>query len=53
MHFRPILLHKGLDPENGAVPEARTNPNGMEDVPHANVLMGFTSTELGPLRGEP
>jgi hypothetical protein len=28
MHFSPTLLHKGLDPETRAVPEARTYPNG-------------------------
>lgn len=28
VHFRPFLLHKGLDFENGVVPEALTNPNG-------------------------
>jgi hypothetical protein len=46
MHFRPILLHKGLDPENAAVPEARSNPDGTEKVSHANVPLGFTSVRL-------
>jgi hypothetical protein len=43
MHFGPILLHKILDPENAAVPEARSNPNGTERMSHANVLLGSTS----------
>jgi hypothetical protein len=46
MHFGPVLLHKGLDPENAAVPEARTNPNGTEKVFHANVPLRSTSMEL-------
>ncbi len=40
MHFRSIMLHKGLDPEDGVVPEAGTDPNGTEKVSHANVPMG-------------
>ena len=40
MHFRSTMLHKGLDPGNGVVPEARTDPNGTEKVSHANVPLG-------------
>ncbi len=40
MHFRSTLLHKGLDPENGVVPEAQTDPNGAEKVSYANVPIG-------------
>lgn len=46
MHFGPILLHKGLDPENAGVPEARTNPNGTENASHAGVLLGSTPTGI-------
>lgn len=42
MHFRPILLHKGLDPEDGTVPEAKTDPNGTEEVFHAGMPQGST-----------
>jgi hypothetical protein len=28
LHFGPISLKKGVDPENAAVPEAQSNPNG-------------------------
>ena len=40
MHFRVILLHKGLGPENGAVLEVRTDPNGTEKTSHGNVPIG-------------
>ena len=40
MHFRPIVPHKALDPENGVVPEVRANPNGTVKAFHASVLMG-------------
>ncbi len=40
MHFRSIMLHRGLDPEDVVVPEAGTDPNGTEKVSHANVPMG-------------
>ena len=40
MHFRSTVLHKGLVPENGNVPKARTDPNGTEEVSHANVPLG-------------
>ena len=42
MQFRPILLRKGLDHENDAVPEGRTNPNGTQKASHVSVPMGFT-----------
>ena len=40
MHFRSTVLHKGLDPENGVVPEVQIDPNGTEKVSHANVPLG-------------
>lgn len=43
MHFGPILLQKGIDPEDAAVPETRSNPDGTEKVFRANVPQGFTS----------
>jgi hypothetical protein len=46
MHFRAILLQNGLDPEDTAVPDARSNPNGTEKMSHANVPLGFTSMGL-------
>ena len=33
LHFGPMPLRQGLDPDNAAAPEARTNPNGTEKVP--------------------
>ena len=44
VHFRQILLHKGLDPEGGVVSEIRTNPNGTDKAFHASVPIGSTST---------
>jgi hypothetical protein len=46
MHFSAKLLHKGLDPDNTAVPEARTDPNGTKEVSHDSVPMGSTPTGL-------
>ena len=52
MHFRPILLHKGLNPKNGVVPEARTNPNVTVKALQANVAVESTPTGLWPLVAE-
>lgn len=46
LHFRPTVLHKGLDPERGVVPEEQTNPNGTVKASHASVPMGLTSVGL-------
>jgi hypothetical protein len=46
MHFSPVLFHKGLDPESGGVPEARTNPKNTEKVFHDGMPLGSTPTEL-------
>ena len=46
MHFSPVVLRKGLDLENGAVPEARTDPNGTKKVFHAVMPLGYTSMAL-------
>ena len=46
MHFRPIVLHKGLNPENGVVPKARTSPNGRRKASHDSVPIGSTTMRL-------
>ena len=46
VHFKSTVLHKVSDPENGAVPEAQTDPNGTEKMSHANVPMGYTLRAL-------
>ena len=46
LHFGAILLQKGIDHENAAVPKARSYPNCTEEVFHANVPQGFTSMGL-------
>ena len=47
MHLGPVLLHRALDPEGVAVPEARTNPNGTSEVFHAGLPLGSTLMERG------
>ena len=43
LHFSAKLFNKGLNPENTAVPEAQTDPNGTKEVFHDSVPMGSTS----------
>ena len=51
MHSRAILVQEGLDPRDSAVPDTRSNPNGTDNVFHADVPLGSTTMALNCIFG--
>jgi hypothetical protein len=46
MHFRALLLQKGLDLANATVPDAQNHPIGATKVCQGDVPLRSTSMEL-------